>query len=215
MSACLIAKAPSDHVLAGSTPDGHMTSEHSRSDRCLRVAWIVVVSCLGTAPLGAQNAIAVHAVGASPASIENEWRAWAFGRVGAARTSRVAVGSIAGGIAVSDGAILGMVRAADNQQLSFGDQPEPDVRDYALLAGVRSRGDRLFVVAAAGVARATWNDNSRVSNPSRHFASAFDVSAHADYRVAGLTLAVSGILGAAETRYVALTLGAELGRFGR
>jgi hypothetical protein len=40
------------------------------------------------------------------------------------------------------------------------------------------------------------------------------LSAHADYRVAGFSLALSGVLGPPPVRFVALSFGAELGWFG-
>jgi hypothetical protein len=121
--------------------------------------------------------------------------------------------SLGGGIAASRGMLLAMVRVTDSEQLFAG----PGVRDNALLVGARSQGNHLFFVGTAGVARATAfesGDSGTSTGPSQT-ALAYDVSAHTDFRVAGLALAASGVVGPAKTSYVALTLGVELGWFGR
>jgi hypothetical protein len=110
-----------------------------------------------------------------------------------------------------------MVRATSNQTLSFSDGPNAEMQDCAVLAGARSRGDRLFVSGAAGIAFASSNDGGSAigsSNSNRHLLPAFDLSAHANRRIIGVALSVSGVLGSAENRYVTISLGAELGRFG-
>jgi hypothetical protein len=150
------------------------------------------------------------------------WRAWAFGRLGGASSAPVSVAtsgggvltSLGGGVAASYGTILGMVRVTDSEQLFVG----PGVRDNALLAGLRSRAGHLFVAGAVGIARATAfettdGSGTRTGTPQAGFA--YDVSAHAAFRVAGLALAISGVVGPQKTSYVAVTLGAELGWFGR
>ena len=109
-----------------------------------------------------------------------------------------------------------MVRATDNEYAGFEDNPPSGEQDYAVLAGVRSRGDRLFVVGAAGLAQSERTDlrNSfGVLTPERKLAPAFDLSAHADYVVVGLSLNVSGVLGPPSARYIAASLGVELGWF--
>jgi hypothetical protein len=87
------------------------------------------------------------------------------------------------------------------------------VRDDALLAGVRSRGDGLFLAAAAGIARVTafekFESETRTGAPRTGFA--YDFSAHADVDIVGLSLAVSGVVGPRKTSYLVLTLGAEVG----
>ncbi len=109
-----------------------------------------------------------------------------------------------------------MVRAADTESGGFEDNPPPGVQDYALLAGLRSRGDDLWAAAAVGLAQAT-DGESRVGRltPLHRAMATYDLSAHADYLVVGSVLSLSGTLGPADTRYVALTLGVELGWFGR
>jgi hypothetical protein len=180
-----------------------------------------MISCLGLALLAAPPS-RIGAQAAATAS--TEWRGWSFVRVGPAQTSRVdlhgradaLLGSLGGGVAASYGPILGMVRATDTEDWSFRDSRILGMRDYAVLAGARSRGDRLFVAGAAGIAQSTaegLNANG-TSNFSRQLAPAFDLSAHADYRVGGLALTISGVLGRANARYVAVSLGAEVGWFG-
>src|SRR4051812_19616623 len=92
-----------------------------------------------------------------------EWRAWAFGHAGPAWTSGIdshgrsnpVLVSVGGGVAASYGAMFGMVRATDTERFSFEDSPGLGVQDYALLAGARSRGDRLFIAGTAGIAQTT------------------------------------------------------------
>jgi hypothetical protein len=175
------------------------------------MAWLSVA--LLTAPmcrLGAQ---------ATPTAPLREWRAWAFGSVGPARTWQLdsndrpgaLFASLGGGLAVSYGGIVGIVRANDTERVSFGDTFSNKIYDYAVLAGARSRGDRLFVTAAAGVAKTTLDLGG---SSIRHLAPTLDLSAHADYRIAGAALALSGVLGPTNTRYVAISLGVALGWLG-
>lgn len=46
--------------------------------------------------------------------------------------------SVSAGSAASDGVLLGMVEASDAAEFMAG----PEIRDWSMLAGVRSRGDR-------------------------------------------------------------------------
>jgi hypothetical protein len=147
--------------------------------------------------------------------------AWAFLRLGAgslgpripARTPDDQVPSLSAGLAGSIGPFVGMARFTDSEAIFEG----PGVEDQALLAGVRSGGHDLFVVGAAGLARAkaveNFDNGSGTHGPSEA-ALAYDLSAHADFRIIGLGLAVSGVVGAERTTYIALTLGLELGWFG-
>jgi hypothetical protein len=149
------------------------------------------------------------------------WQGWAFARLGGASSAPAAVAtsgggvltSLGGGIAASHGMVLGMIRVTDSEQLFAG----PGVRDNALLIGLRSRGDHLFVVGAVGIDRATAFEtgDAGTSTGAPQTAFAYDLSAHADILAAGLALAVSGVVGPQRTSYVAVTLGAELGWFGR
>ena len=182
----------------------------------------LILSCLWIAPatLLGTRADAQTAQAAAP----NEWSAWVFVRAGAGW--RVAAESATGvsaqrlvglsaGAAASRGMAFGMLRAAYNERLSF-DTPDSGVQDYAALAGVRSRGDHLIVTSAAGFAVATpiGGDNGLNSlHPDRQLAVAYDVSAHADRRFGGIAFSLSGVVGPARVRYVALSLDAELGRF--
>jgi len=150
-------------------------------------------------------------------------RAWGFVRLGAAATDPVGVAtsgagvltSASAGIAASDGVLLAVVKASDSVQLMYG----PEIRDWSFLAGVRSRGDRVFVAAAAGVARSRPFENGDQTNGgpvgSRETALAYDLSAHWDYRVAGLSFSISGVAGPPKRNYVAALFGVEAGWFGR
>jgi hypothetical protein len=146
---------------------------------------------------------------------------WAFLRLGGASNAPVAVAtsgagvlvSLGGGVAASHGMFVGMARFTDSEQFFVG----PGVRDKALLAGVRTAGHGLFVVGAAGVAQArafVTSDNGSSANGPSEAALAYDFSAHADFPIAGLALAVAGVVGPQKTSYVALSLGAEVGWFG-
>jgi hypothetical protein len=121
--------------------------------------------------------------------------------------------SLGGGVAASYGLLLGMVRVTDSQQLFDG----PGVHDNALLAGVRSRGDHLFVAGAVGIGQAAPSETSDAGTATgaQQAGFAYDFSAHADYEVAGVALAISGVAGPPKTSYVAVTVGVELGWFGR
>jgi hypothetical protein len=107
-----------------------------------------------------------------------------------------------------------MVRVTDSEQLFVG----PGVRDNALLAGVRSRGDHLFVTGAVGIGQATpfmTTDGAGTNTGASEAVFAYDLAGHAAFRAAGLAFAISGVVGPQKTSYVAVTLGAELGWFGR
>lgn len=182
--------------------------------RCLGLC--VCVSLSFAAPvcrLGAQ---------AGAVSPPAQWRGWAFVRIGPAQTWRfdtharpgAVFDSFGAGVTASYGSILGMVRATDNEGPCCRDnQPNP-IHDYAVLAGARSRGDGVFFAAAAGIAKADDTPSGILGPTNAHLAPTFDVSAHADYRIAGVALALSGVLGPASTRYVAISFGAEIGWFG-
>src|SRR5579885_2567722 len=99
-----------------------------------------LMSCLvlAMAPLGA-----LHAQGAVAA--------WAFARIGPAKTSLKSahdepgeiLGGFSAGIAASRGRLIGMIRATDTERVGFSDTPSAAMGDYAILGGVRTRGDRL------------------------------------------------------------------------
>jgi hypothetical protein len=105
-----------------------------------RISPASMLSCLGLALLIApcRHIDAQGDAGRSPA----EWTAWAFGRVGAARTGQIdghgrpdaVLGSLGGGIGASRGAMLGIVRSSVTFPGSFEDSPPVGVQDYAVLA---------------------------------------------------------------------------------
>ena len=141
-----------------------------------------------------------------------EWRAWAFGRAGAAAASKAdlrgqKLPSVGAGIAASYGPVLAMVRATDVEPGSFEDNAGNGMTDYAVLAGIRSPGERLFVTGAAGI-----GESAQHVTFTNQLVPAFDLSAHADYRFVGVAVTISGVLGPSRARYVAISLGAELGK---
>jgi hypothetical protein len=157
--------------------------------------------------------IPVLSAGAQMAA--GNWRGWAFGRVGAAAASKADLRgntllSLGVGVAASHGALLGMVRANDIEPGSFEDNAGSGITDYSALVGARSPGERLFVTAAAGIGQSSQHGTLN----SSQLVPAFDLSAHADYRFVGVAFTVSGVLGPSSTRYIAISLGAELGRLG-
>jgi len=193
-----------------------MTAEMRRPRGSRPTALALITVTLVLLALSSRS-ICAQAVGVPALS---QFRAWAFGRLGPAQTTLPGspiFASFGGGVAASYGAIVGILRATDNEYSGFEDNPPPGEQDYAVLAGVRSPGDGLFVVGAAGLAqsvRSDIRDSFGALISQRRLAPAFDLSAHADYRVAGLSLTVSGVLGPPSVRYAALSLGAELGWFG-
>jgi hypothetical protein len=88
------------------------------------------------------------------------------------------------------------------------------VRDAGILAGVRTSGHRAFASAALGYARANPYHSNDPSEPSVGVM-AYDVAVHANAYVPGIALAFSGDVGPSRATYVAVTLSAELGWFGR
>jgi hypothetical protein len=140
---------------------------------------------------------------------------WAFGRIGPADAAKADLrgqvsASIAAGLAASYGPMVGMFRATGVDAGRISDNAGTGITDYAVLGGVRSRGQRLFVVGAAGIAESSLNGTLN----TKQLAPSFDLSAHADYRIVGVGLSLAGVLGPSSTRYVALSFGAELGWFG-
>lgn len=148
------------------------------------------------------------------------WRGWMFGRAGLASNTPLSGGTGGGGlsfsgslgVAASHGVVLGMVRLTGSQAV-FG----PSVHDRALLAGARTRDDQRFVAAAVGIGEATPFESRFIGaqlGDSTRAVFAYDLSAHRAYRVAGLQLAISGVVGPTKTSYAALTFGVALGWFG-
>jgi len=182
-----------------------------------RIAAALVLILSGTPLMPARGQAAVMTSAESRA-----WLVWAFARLGGASSAPVAVAtsgggvltSVAGGIVASHGALLGMVRATDSEQFFVG----PGERDNALLIGLRSLDHHFFATGAVGIARATafqTSDGGGTSTGNRQTAFAYDVSGHGVFRAAGLALTIAGVVGPQKTSYVAVTLGAEIGWFGR
>ena len=185
----------------------------------IQISRIAMVACLGVALL----ATPYSRIDAQVSATLCDCQGWAFGRLGAAHTRQLDTHGRAGAVLVSAGggvagsyrSILAMVRATDAEAWSFDDRPHHGMREYAALAGMRSTRAGLFFAAAAGVAQVEPLNDGGLANADRHLAPTFDLSAHADSRVGGLALSLSGTLGPPNTRYFAISLGAELGWFGR
>lgn len=168
-----------------------------------------MIECLSMALLSASSR------GANAQVESGEWHAWAFGRAGAAVASKAdlpnqPLPSVGAGVAVSYGALLGMVRATDIEPGSFEDNAGTGNTDYAVLAGVRSRGERLYLGVAAGISQS----RQQLTLNSNQLVPAFDLSAHADSRFAGVALTVSGVFGPSSAQYAAISLGVEFGKLG-
>lgn len=93
------------------------------------------------------------------------------------------------------------------------------VRDEAVLVGARTGGRRLFGSVALGYARATpyhQCDQCGVTTVDPGVGVlAYDVTMHANVIVPGIAAAFSGNIGPSRARYSAITVGLELGWFGR
>ena len=144
--------------------------------------------------------------------------AWGSGGIGAGSTQDPLGGGVAAVArgAVSVGPLLLMYRASDvGPFISAGS----GVRSAAVLAGVRTRGHRVFESAALGYARASpyhQSDNSSYPTVAPSVTVlAYDVSFHVNAVVAGLALSISGDVGPQHSTNSVVTLSLELGWFGR
>ena len=115
---------------------------------------------------------------------------------------------------VSTGPLLFTYRSSDISPGDFGD----GVRDDALLAGLRTGGHRLFAAAALGYARAApyheCNCGDESSPAPRAGGLAYDLTLHANARVPGIALSMSGTAGGARVSYRVFTVALEFGWFG-
>ena len=143
------------------------------------------------------------------------WASIGLGPGTVAQSSSAFAGAARANLTV--GRLLFMYRSAGvGPFLGSGD----GVNDEAFLVGVRTSGHRLFAMAAVGFDSARrYHDCmegcTRTTDASRTSALAWDLSLHANALVPGLSLSYAGALGSSHVRYSALTLGVELGWFGR
>jgi hypothetical protein len=142
------------------------------------------------------------------------WGSLGLGSGGVAPNSTAGLAGIAK-INLSVGPVMLCFRTTDvGPFISAGD----GVRDNGLLGGVRSRGRRMFASAALGFANASHYHQSDQNGPELAPSAgvlAYDVTAHANLLVLGAAVSFSGNLGPAPTRYSAVTVGLEVGWFGR
>ena len=93
------------------------------------------------------------------------------------------------------------------------------VRDNGLLGGVRTGGRRLFGSAAVGFANASHyhqcDQCGRTDVDPSVGVMAYDVTVHANLLVFGAAASFSGVVGPTRVRYSAVTVGLEMGWFGR
>ena len=95
------------------------------------------------------------------------------------------------------------------------------VRDGAVLVGMRTSNHRLFGSAMLGYGTASHyrRRGENASEPElvdpRVGVLAYDAAVHANYRIIGLALGLSGNAAPARVAYSAVTLGLELGWFDR
>jgi hypothetical protein len=144
--------------------------------------------------------------------------AWASVGFGPGQVHGSGSGALAGEIRVnvSVGSLLLMYRGSDvGPFIGAGD----GVRDDAALLGVRAGGRRLFGSASLGYARAAhYHACDGCGAPyvdSGVGVLAYDVTGHANYIVPGIAVSLSGDLGPSRAAYSALTVGLELGWFGK
>ena len=115
---------------------------------------------------------------------------------------------------LSAGTVLLTYRRSDVHPPLSGD----GVRDTGFLVGVRSRGRRLFAAPAIGYVEARPSHRCDCGDP-RQFgpsvgAFAYDLTLHANAKVLGVALPLSGVAGPRRVRYLAGTIAVEAGWFG-
>ena len=115
---------------------------------------------------------------------------------------------------LSAGPVLFTYRRSDVAPLEAGN----GVRDAGVLVGVRSRGRRLFAAPAVGYVQARPSRRCDCGDPRQFGASvgafAYDLTLHANAKVLGVALSLSGVAGPRRVRYLAGTVAVEAGWFG-
>jgi hypothetical protein len=144
--------------------------------------------------------------------------AWASVGLGSGAVHGTAGGLLAGMVRahVSVGSLLLTYRGSDvGPFIAAGD----GVSDDAVLAGVRTRGRRLFASTALGYARASHYhqcDGCGVTTVDPGVGVlAYELAMHANLVVPGIAVSFSGNIGPSRVRYSAFTVALELGWFGR
>lgn len=174
---------------------------------------LTVSTLLGASSLGAQtargNAPAVDSTG-----VANPWpqHAWISVGLGGGTSPRGAISALATGW-YSAGVVALGVRLADADQL-FGEQRS----DRALLVGARTRGNRWFLLGAAGIADIasshTCDACTALTRPPVTEV-AYSVEGHGNLTFVGIGVTMFGALGPVQARYNAIALTLNVGTFGR
>jgi hypothetical protein len=144
--------------------------------------------------------------------------AWASASLGPGSVGKSPAGGVASALSgtLSVGPLLVIVRGSDvGPYMSAGD----GVNASSVLVGARTSGSRLFASGALGLSRARhYHECDQCgyrTTDSPSDALAYDVTLHANAYVVGLALSLSGNAGSGVASYSAVTLGVELGWFGR
>ena len=186
--------------------------------RCLASACLALVALIAALPRFAD------AQSTPPPQItadrwQDDLAGWVSVGLGPAKAGSQASGLLAGVARgnVSAGPLLLTYRASDvGPFLGSG----RGVREGGVLAGVRSRGHRVFATAAVGYSRARGyyqggmdSGGYRVQDASVG-ALAYELSLHANAYVPGLAVSMFGDVGPGKSSYSAFTISVELGWFG-
>lgn len=152
-----------------------------------------------------------------------EIHAWLSGGLGSSKYFETGGGgALRTSGALSYRRVVAMVR---NMELFEGIDGWTSNDESAVLIGLSARHPGMYLTSAIGVGHAHWHDELPCE---RHFAAcsdpaynvngstlAYDFGLHADKRVIGLAVNVSGALGPPKTSLIVLALSLELGWFGR
>ena len=177
--------------------------------------------CCATIALGLGNPSPMHAQQDSSSSAHTSWTEdlAAWGSVGLGPGSiGVTPSPLAGALRanVSAGPFIATFRTSDvGPFFASGD----GVSEQSFLAGVRSRGHRLFAAGVVGYSSASpYHSGGFDQSPTHSSAEgslAYEGSVHANYMGLGIALSAFGDIGSTRASYTAMTLSVELGMFGR
>ena len=174
---------------------------------------VTVATLLSGVSLGAQSERSI-APAVDSSAVADSWpqHAWIGGGLGAGTSPRGAISAVATGW-YSAGIVALGVRLAAADQL-FGEERS----DRALLFGGRTRGNRWFLLGAAGLADIasshTCDACTRLTRPPATEV-AYSLEGHGNLTFIGLGVTMFGALGPPEVRYNAIALTLNVGVFGR
>src|SRR5262245_14517056 len=171
---------------------------------------VTVATLLSAAALGAQSERGIVPAVDSGA-VANSWpkHAWVGAGLGTGIAPRDMVSGIITGWYSAGFVALG-VRFA-------GVISHTDREDRALVVGARTRGNRWYLLGAAGIADITsprpCKDCQPVFPPTTEFA--YTLEGHGTGTFVGLGVTMFGALGPPEVRYTAIALTVNIGNFGQ